>query len=66
MNVLQNALLAYAIFVGYILTSKPALMFNKDGTMRQYGSGHGKTLVSFPMVCVIGGLMIYSWLYSRR
>lgn len=66
MRLLYNALVLYAIFVFYLVTSKPKLFFHDDGSIKQYGSSPGKTLISLPMVCVGSAIGIYSWLSIHR
>lgn len=65
-NTLQNALFVYGVFIVYILISKPSWMFHDTGTIKQYGTGGDKSLLSFPVACVGGALIIYPWIYGRR
>ena len=66
MKLLYNALVVYAIFMFYLVTSKPKLMFHDDGSIKQYGSMDGKTLFSLPMVCFGSAIGIYFWLLIHR
>lgn len=39
--------------------NKPSIMFNKDGTIKQFGTGEGKTLFSYPVILVITAIVLY-------
>ena len=66
MELVYNALVLYVIFMFYLITSKPRLIFLDDGSIKQYGSGDGKTLISLPMICVGSAVGIYFWLFIHR
>lgn len=66
MKLLHNALMLYAILMFYLVTSKPKVFFHEDGSIKQYGSASGRTLVSLPMMCVGSAVSIYCWLSIHR
>lgn len=64
MNIINNNNLSI-IIITYILISlliynlKPDIMFDKNGTMKQFGVGKNKTVIYFPFVLIVLAIIIF-------
>ena len=55
-----NTIFFYIILVCIILIIKPKYMYNqKTRRFKSFGCGEGKTLLSFPVICISTGIALY-------
>jgi len=52
-------ILIYSIIAVSLWYKKPKVMFNKDGTMKPFGTGRQKTLFSYPVVLCLVAILLY-------
>jgi len=54
------SILVFVIFLLIIHITKPAIIYNKDGSFKQFGIGYmNKTVVPIWLVCIILGIFSY-------
>ena len=51
------ALLFYVLIVTLIVISKPSLMFNQSGSVKPFGLGNEKTILSLGIFCAVMAVM---------
>lgn len=49
----------YVLLMVLIFMSKPAVVFDKDGTIRPFGVGYDKTMFSFGVFSVVVAIMSF-------
>lgn len=55
-----NAIIFYIMIVCIILTIKPKFMYcDKNKKFKSFGFGNNKTILSFPVICVSSGIILY-------
>jgi len=60
-NILNNSILLFVILFSIIHFTKPSLVYNKDGSFRNFGVGfRDKTIVSIWVVSIV--LAIFSYI----
>ena len=55
----KYTIILFIIISIIIWIKKPKLIFNKNGKMRNYGIGPGKTVFYFPIVIIFLAITIY-------
>ena len=58
--IIAQVLLGIALFV-----KKPLLLFNKDGSIKSYGTGQNQTLYPLFLVILIPSIVLYVFLISQ-
>lgn len=59
-NVLNNSILLFVLLFSIIHFTKPSLVYNKDGSFRDFGVGfRDKTIVSIWVVSIILAILCY-------
>lgn len=59
-NILNNSILLFVILFSIIHFTKPSLIYNKDGSFRQFGVGfRDKTIISIWVVSIILAILSY-------
>lgn len=62
---LKVTLIIYILFSVYIWHLKPKIMFNQtDKTMKAFGLGINKTILYYPIIIIIIGILIYVFLIN--
>lgn len=56
---IQLAFVIYLILMAIIIILKPSHMYNKDGTLKQFGSGPTKTLFPLWFIIFLGAFLAY-------
>lgn len=57
---LFNTVIIYIIIIIILLLLKPEFMFCKETKkFKEFGISENKTLVSFPMICISSGILLY-------
>jgi|SaaInlStandDraft_1057018.scaffolds.fasta_scaffold207596_2 hypothetical protein len=56
---IQLAFVIYLILMAIIIILKPSHMYNKDGTLKQFGSGPNKTLFPLWFLIFLGAFVAY-------
>jgi len=59
MNCLLNSIAVFLVAVLALLYTKPKSMFHNDGTWKQFGLCEDETMVTFPMLSVMIGMLGY-------
>jgi|UniRef100_A0A6C0JAI8 hypothetical protein len=65
---LQTAILLYIIILGILVASQPGFLFNRDGTVKQFGLGsQSKTVIPLWFIIIGTGILSYiSIMYLSR
>ena len=59
-NITMVAILLFVVFFGIIQLIKPAFLFNRDGSIREFGIGYkNKTILPIWLVSIILGILSY-------
>jgi hypothetical protein len=59
-NILNNSILLFVILFSIIHFSKPSLMYNSDGSFRDFGVGfRDKTVISIWVVSIVLAILSY-------
>lgn len=54
------SILLFIVFLSLIHITRPAIIYNKDGSFKQFGIGYiNKTVVPIWLVCIILGIFSY-------
>jgi hypothetical protein len=62
-NITLFSILLFVILFGIMVYAKPTCVFNKDGTMRQFGIGYrNKTIIPIWLIVIIMAYMSYLFL----
>jgi hypothetical protein len=62
-NITLFSILLFVILFGIMVYAKPTCVFNKDGTMRQFGIGYrNKTVIPIWLIVIIMAYMSYLFL----
>jgi hypothetical protein len=62
-NITSLSILLFIILFGLMVYIKPTCVFNKDGTMRQFGIGYkNKTVIPIWLIVIIMAYMSYLFL----
>ena len=62
-NITLFSILLFIILFGIMVYVKPTCVFNKDGTMRQFGIGYrNKTVITIWLIVIIMAYMSYLFL----
>ena len=62
-NITSLSILLFIILFGLMVYIKPTCVFNKDGTMRQFGIGYkNKTVIQIWLIVIIMAYMSYLFL----
>ena len=62
-NITSMSILLFMILFGIMVYLKPNFVFNKDGTMRQFGSGYrNKTVIPIWLIVIIMAYLSYLFL----
>lgn len=56
---LQICIILYLIFIGGIMLIKPKYIYNKDGSLKNFGTGNNKTLFPLWFLILIGAYLSY-------
>ena len=70
-NIVITSVILFIIIYGIIIYSKPNIIFNKDGSLRQFGLGKSNTtvlpawLVSLIIAILSYFIILYSISYSK-
>ena len=56
---LLYAIVFFVLLIALIFTSKPSLIFNKDGSLKPYGIGEDKTMFSFGVFTVVLAILSF-------
>lgn len=56
---LLYAIVFFVLLIALIFTSKPSLIFNKDGSIKPYGIGEDKTMFSFGVFTVVLAILSF-------
>lgn len=62
MNINTRLLYAIAFFVllvALLYSTKPSIVFNKDGSLKPYGIGDSKTMFSFGVLTVVLAILSF-------
>ena len=59
MTNLKNVIAIYLLIVFVILYNKPQFIFNKEGTLKEFGTGKNKTVFSLWFIFLIGAIVSY-------
>jgi uncharacterized membrane protein len=55
-----NAIVFYILIIIIILITKPRFLYShKDKKFKQFGCKPNQTLLSFPVVCILMGIILY-------
>ena len=59
-NITLLSIILFVIMFGLIVTIKPAFLYNKDGSVREFGIGYkNKTILPIWLVSIILGIVSY-------
>jgi len=59
-NKVSFSILLFVVFLLIIHTTKPIIIYNKDGSFKQFGIGYvNKTVTPIWLVCIILGIFSY-------
>lgn len=62
-NITSMSILLFMILFGIMIYLKPNFVFNKDGTMRQFGIGYrNKTVIPIWLIVIIMAYLSYLFL----
>ena len=56
---LLYAIVFFILLIALVFTSKPSLVFNKDGSIKPYGIGEDKTMFSFGVFTVVLAILSF-------
>jgi hypothetical protein len=56
---LLYAIAFFVLLIMLIFTSKPTMIFNKDGTLKPFGIGEEKTMFSFGVFTVVLAILSF-------
>lgn len=63
-NILKYSIILFALWSILLWKLKPGLMFQEDQTLREFGMGTGKTILSFPVALLFSAIIIY-WICQQ-
>ena len=63
-NINEYSIVLYLIIAISIWIKKPDLLFNENGTVKEFGVGKNKTVFYYPILLVFLAIMIYILFYS--
>lgn len=59
-NITLISIILFAIIFGFIIMMKPAFLYNKDGSIREFGIGYkNKTILPIWLLSIILGIISY-------
>jgi len=59
-NITSISIFIFAAIYGIIVLSKPAFMYNKDGSLRQFGTGYKKkTILPAWLIAIVLAIVSY-------
>lgn len=58
-NRIQLSIIFYLIFMGIVIVLKPKHIYNKEGSLKQFGTGSKKTLFPLWLIIFIGAFLSY-------
>lgn len=59
-NPVFNTIIFYILITSIILVLKPKFMYcYESNKFKSFGFGEGKTLISFPVISIMSGIMLY-------
>lgn len=53
------AVVFFVLLIALVFTSKPSIIFNKDGSLKPYGIGEDKTMFSFGVFTVVLAILSF-------
>jgi len=56
---IQFSLIVYLIFISIIILIKPKHIYNKDKSLKQFGSGQNKTIFPLWLLIFLGAFLSY-------
>ena len=63
-NYIKYSIVLYLIIAIFIWIKKPNLVFNDNGTVKEFGVGKNKTIFYYPIILVFLAIIIYILFYS--
>lgn len=59
-NIVSSAIVLYILIYAVIVYSRPAFLYNKDGTFRQFGVGYSsKTVIPIWLLAIFLSILCY-------
>ena len=65
-RIVLDSVLIFLLIIITILVTKPLLIFNEYGKIKEFGTGPGKTILSLPVVILLLSIVIYYCLSVKK